>query len=468
MKKEQSNQPSLREASLVLLIIISSIAVSIIWAKLTADTAILFAIGITIVYAIIKKVPFNQIHEGIIEGLSPGIIPIFIFILVGVLIATWIQAGIIPTLMVWGFKIISVKWFVPSAFIVCAIVGSAVGSAFTVMSTVGVALFGIGSTLGLNPALLVGAIVSGSVFGDKTSPLSESTNLTAAVVDADLFDHIKNLMWSTVPAFVVSVILFAFLGMTNKNSSLSSISKVTNILQANFHISFLSIIPLLLMFVCAWRHLPAIITIMLNIGLAILMIFLQNPNTKISYIGQIVESGVTAHTGNKQIDLLLSRGGIESMMPTVALIILTLSLGGLLIKTQLISTVMNRAAKKLTKTPSLILATMLSGIGVNIFIGEQFLSVILPGNAFKKVYEKAGLAPVVLGRVLEDSGTVINYLIPWGVAGSFVAGTFGVATFSYLPFVFFSLLSPVFSLLSGFTGIGIKKITPRKSGVTGK
>jgi len=192
-EKQKKKTVSVREASIVLLIIVAAIATGVIGLKISPNITILFVIALILGYAMFRKVPFDQMHKGIVDGLKPGIIPIFIFILVGALIAVWIQAGIIPTIMVFGFKMISVKWFVPSVFIVCAIVGSAVGSAFTVMSTIGIAFFGIGSTLGLNPALVVGAIVSGSVFGDKMSPLSESTNLAAAIVEADLFKHISSL-----------------------------------------------------------------------------------------------------------------------------------------------------------------------------------------------------------------------------------------------------------------------------------
>ncbi|MFP3769172.1 Na+/H+ antiporter NhaC [Enterococcus faecium] len=449
--------PSFLEATLVLMVIVLGIAIGVVGLKVSPNITILAAIGMVMLYAVIKRYPTDWLHEGIINGIKPGIIPIFIFILVGSLIAVWIQAGIIPTLMVIGFKLISVQWFVPSVFVVCAIVGSAVGSAFTVMSTIGIAFFGIGTTLGLNPALVVGAIVSGAVFGDKMSPLSESTNLAAAIVDADLFKHIKHMMWSTVPAFVVSFFLFMILGHTSKAASLSSIREVTNVLEANFTISIWSLIPLFLMLLCAWKKVPAILTILLNIAVAVGMIFIQNPQTSLTKLAGVIESGFVSNTGNQQIDSLLSRGGIESMMPTVSLIILTLSLGGLLIEFGLISTVMERVSRKMTNTPKLIFTTLMTSIGVNIFIGEQFLSVILPGNAFKETYEKAGFDPTVLGRTLEDGGTVINYLVPWGIAGSFVASTFGIPTLTYLPFVFFSLLSPVFSMVSAFTGWGISK-----------
>lgn len=451
----QNKKPSLLEASIVLGLIILSISVGVIGLHLSPNITILFAISVSIFYMIIRKMPLEMVNNGIVSGLKPGIIPIFIFLLVGALIAVWIQAGIIPTLMVVGFKIISVKWFVPSVFLVCAIVGSAVGSAFTVMSTIGIAFFGIGTTLGLNPALIVGAIVSGSVFGDKMSPLSESTNLASAIVGADLFKHIKHLMWSTVPAFIVSLILFAVLGLNNTNADLSEIDTVINVLESNFSISFWSLIPIALMLICAWKKIPAIITILLNVIVAVIMIIIQDPSVKIANIATVVESGFISETGNTQIDLLLSRGGISSMMPTVALIILTLSLGGILMEMGLITTVINSLVNRLNATWQLIVVTLLSSIGVNIFIGEQFLSVILPGNAFKEAFKEKNIDPVVLSRTLEDGGTVINYLIPWGIAGSFVASTFGVPTLVYLPFAFFSLLSPVFSIISAVTGIGV-------------
>ncbi|MGX7067337.1 putative tyrosine permease (NhaC family) [Vagococcus fluvialis] len=451
----QNKKPSLLEASIVLGLIILSISVGVIGLHLSPNITILFAISVSIFYMIIRKMPLEMVNNGIVSGLKPGIIPIFIFLLVGALIAVWIQAGIIPTLMVVGFKIISVKWFVPSVFLVCAIVGSAVGSAFTVMSTIGIAFFGIGTTLGLNPALIVGAIVSGSVFGDKMSPLSESTNLASAIVGADLFKHIKHLMWSTVPAFIVSLILFAVLGLNNTNADLSEIDTVINVLEGNFSISFWSLIPIALMLICAWKKIPAIITILLNVIVAVIMIIIQDPSAKIANIATVVESGFISETGNTQIDLLLSRGGISSMMPTVVLIILTLSLGGILMEMGLITTVINSLVKRLNATWQLIVVTLLSSIGVNIFIGEQFLSVILPGNAFKEAFKEKNIDPVVLSRTLEDGGTVINYLIPWGIAGSFVASTFGVPTLVYLPFAFFSLLSPVFSIISAVTGIGV-------------
>ncbi len=398
------------------------------------------------------------------RGVTTGIVPLFIFILIGVLISVWIAAGIIPSLMVAGFKLLSVQWFVPSVFLVCALIGTSIGSAFTTISTVGIALFGMGTTMSLNPALVAGAIISGAIFGDKTSPLSDSTNLASAIAGADLFKHIKNLMWSTIPAFLVSLTLYAILGYgTASGDALGKVQTTVNVLTTHFTISWWAALPIIVMFVCAFLKIPAIATLLLNIAIAVVMIFIEQPTMKVKPLVTMMESGFVSHTGNQAVDALLSRGGITSMMGTVSLIIMTLSLGGLLMKFDLIQIAMQPLTKRLHRNGDLVTAGVLGGIAVNLFVGEQYLSTILPGKAFKKAFNDHGLDNLALSRVLEDGGTVINYLVPWGVASSFAAGTLGVSTLAFLPFCFFSLLSPVFSILSGYTGIGLKKDDSHKN-----
>lgn len=423
---------------------------------LSPQVPVLTVIGLLMGWLAFRKVSWKEITDGITDGISTAIVPIFIFLLIGSLIAVWIKAGIIPSLMVLGFHLISAKFFVPSVFIVCSLVGLAIGSGFTTVSTVGLALFGMGATLDVNPALTAGAIISGAVFGDKMSPLSDSTNLASAVAGSDLFAHIKNMMWTTIPAFVLSLIIFAFLGLTNEGTSMTAIAKTSVVLTKNFSVSWWAALPIILMFVCAWRKLPAIPTLFLNIFVSIVMIFIETPNFAISKLATLIESGFVAKTGNKAVDALLSRGGISSMMGTVSLIVMTLALGGILMHEGIIESAMKPLIDRLKKPGRLVTTTIFARIGVNLFVGEQYLSVILPGNAFRKAFKQIGLSPLALSRVLEDGGSVINYLIPWGVAGSFVASTLGVPVLHFLPFTFFSLLSPVFSILSGFTGVGLK------------
>lgn len=451
------NKVSVFESTILLIVMFIILGISVIGFSLAPQIPILFIISLLILWALIRGFTWDTILDGIKSGIAGGIIPIVIFILIGALIGAWIAAGVIPAMMIVGFKLISVKYFVPSVFVVCAIVGMSIGSAFTIISTIGIALLGMGNALGIDPVLVSGAIISGAIFGDKTSPLSDSTNLSASMVGADLFDHIKNLMWTTIPAFVISLIFFFIENGKATVGSTNAISNMQNQINTNFTIGWWQAIPIILMVLCAILKVPAIGTLLVNIITSVGLIFVQNMHTSLQNITTILNDGYVLKTTDKNLSALLSRGGIMSMMPTVALIIITLSLGGLLIKFGIIQNIIEVLTKNINKTGNLILMTILSGIGVNIFVGEQYLSVILPGSAFKKVYEKKGFAPVVLSRILEDGGTVINYLIPWGVAGSFAATTLGISTQAYLPFVIFSWISPLLSIISGYTGIGIKK-----------
>ncbi|UOD78251.1 Na+/H+ antiporter NhaC [Lentilactobacillus kefiri] len=459
----RNSKVSLREAILVLVIALAIMGTGVIGLGLSPQVPVLLAITVTIFWAKITGFSWDEINAGIKDGIDKGIIPIVIFILIGAMISTWIAAGTIPTLMVIGFKAISAQWFLPTVFLVCSLVGAAVGSCFTVVSTVGIAFFGIGVTMSFNPALVAGAIISGGIFGDKCSPLSETNNLAAAVVDTDLFDHMKTILWSTVPAATISTIAFAVLGMGHNHADMNKINTTVAALNSDFHISIVALIPIVLVFICAAFKMAAIPTMLLNIFVSTAMMFVNNAGLTITKASTIITNGFVAKTSNNEVNLLLSRGGIVSMMPTVALIVLTLSLGGLLVHFGLISAIMSPLATHLNNSAKLITAALGACIGVNIFIGEQFLSIILPGRAFKKTFNNDGLASRALGRVLEDGGTVLNYLVSWGVGGVFIANTLGVPTIQYLPFVFFSLLCPIFSLLSGFTGVGLKKLESNQS-----
>lgn len=446
---------SFTESLIILAVLLIILGLAVIKFGLSPEVPVLFTVLLLTFWAKFRGFSWQDIQNGIKEGIGVAIIPIFIFILIGALIGLWIQAGIIPSIMVLGFKLINGSLFIPSVFVVCSIVGIAIGSGFTTISTVGIALFGIGASMNANPALVAGAIISGAVFGDKMSPLSDSTNLSSAVAESELFAHIKNMMWSTIPAFFVSLILFWILGNSGQ-MDLTKIEKTSQILQSHFTISWWAIVPIILMLLCAWKKIPAIPTLFINITATVIMIFIENPSYSVKSLDNLIMNGFVAKTADSSVNALLTRGGISSMMGTVALIISTLSLGGMLMKFEIVQSAMEPLVKHLKKPGRLITVTILSGICINLFVGEQYLSVILPGRAFKPAYDKIGLSPLALSRVLEDGGSVINYLIPWGVAGSFAASTLGVPVLTFIPFTFFSLLSPVFSILSGITGIGLK------------
>lgn len=457
---EENTSPQIHfgEGLLMLIMVLAIIGISVIGFKISPEVPIMASVMMIILWTKLRGFSWDRIDKGFIIGIKKGIVPMLIFILIGSLIGVWIAAGVIPSLMVFGFHLISIRWFLPSVFIVTAIVGSAIGSAFTVISTLGVAFMGMGLTMHIDPAMVAGAVLSGAIFGDKSSPLSATDNLSVAVVGADLIDHIKNLMWSTIPSLIGTFIIFCFLGGGNQSANLHSVKATIIILEQNFNVTWWAIVPIALLFICAWTRIPTVSTLFIDVTVSILMIFIKHPHFGLAKVNKIIVNGFQSTTGHKAVDSLLSRGGIMNMMSTLSLVIIALALGGLLTHLGIVKAVMEPLVQHLHSTGSLILAVILSAIGVNVFIGEQYSSIILPAAAFTKAFKKHGLAPVALSRALEDGGTVINYLIPWGVAGAFVANALNVPVLHYLPFVFFSLLSPIFSIISGFTGIGIKHL----------
>ena len=293
------------EAALILVVVLAIMGYGMIGLKLSPQVPILLAMTIVIFWAKIKGVSWDDINDGIQDGISKGIIPIVMFILIGVMISTWIAAGTIPTLMVYGFKALNAHWFLPTVFLVCAAVGAAVGSCFTVVSTVGIAFFGIGVTMNFDPALIAGAIVSGGIFGDKLSPLSETNNLSAAVTDVSLFDHMKTILWSTLPAALLATVIFAFLGMGHDQADLSRISITVAALNSNFNVSFFTLIPIILIFICAFLKMGAIPTMLLNVLISTALMVVNSGKLSMKKVSDIIIKGYVAHTGNKEVDLLL-------------------------------------------------------------------------------------------------------------------------------------------------------------------
>lgn len=445
-----------KESVFLLILLLSIIGICIIGLDLPPQVPILIAIGIVIIFAKMKGASWDTVHDGIQNGIIPGLIPIIIFMLIGVLISVWIAAGTIPTIMVYGFEILSAKFFLPSVFVICALVGTMVGSSFTTISTIGIALLGMGQMMGFNPAMTAGAIVSGAFFGNNISPLSDTANLAAAIAEVDLFEHIRNMMRTLIPSFVISLIFFIVVGRTNVVSTGSNINELVDTLQSSFTISFVALIPVLILFLCAWRKIPAIPTLLLSIAVTIGIFYIYNPHTNFAQIANLMQDGFVSNTGVESVDVLLTRGGMQSMMWSVSLILLALTLGGLLVELKIIETLISKIVGFVSTKGKLILMTGLSSIGVNVLLGEQYLSIILSGKAFKSQFDAIKLNPKKLSEILANAGAAFNPLIPWGVSGVFITGTLGVPTLEYLPFAIFCLVAPVINVLMGFIGNGKK------------
>ncbi|OQR08287.1 Na+/H+ antiporter NhaC [Ligilactobacillus salivarius] len=447
----------LGESIIVLAIILGILGFLIIGQHQEPQAPLLIAFVVLMVYGRLRGFTWDTIIDGMRTGLRAGVDPLVIFLTIGVLIATWIFSETIPTVMFWGFKIISIQFFLPTVFLVCTLVGIACGSSFTSVSTMGIAFIGIGTTLHFSPGLTAGAIVSGAFCGSNISPLSGTTNLAASTGEIDIYTHIKSLLWTDLPAWFISLIFFTLMGLHPKPASLHAINVMLDQLQNNFWISPWTMLPVILLIILAIFKVPAIPSLGLGALSAVILGWIHNPNISINSITELIMNGFVAHTPNKNINLLLSKGGISSMLTSLALIIFALALGGLLIKFNIIGVIITKIEESVKGIVGLTISAALTCIGVNLLVGEHYLAIILPGESFKEAFDHHNLPRTALTRVLNDAGAAINAVVPWSVSGVFIAGTLRVNPLDFIPFAIFPFLVTVLCILAGFVNVVKKK-----------
>lgn len=447
----------LGESIIVLATILGILGFLIIGQHQEPQAPLLIAFVVLMVYGRLRGFTWDTIIDGMRTGLRAGVDPLVIFLTIGVLIATWIFSGTIPTVMFWGFKIISIQFFLPTVFLVCTLVGIACGSSFTSVSTMGIAFIGIGTTLHFSPGLTAGAIVSGAFCGSNISPLSGTTNLAASTGEIDIYTHIKSLLWTDLPAWFISLIFFTLMGLHPKPASLHTINVILDQLQNNFWISPWTMLPVILLIILAIFKVPAIPSLGLGALSAVILGWIHNPNISINSITELIMNGFVAHTPNKNINLLLSKGGISSMLTSLALIIFALALGGLLIKFNIIGVIITKIEESVKGIVGLTISAALTCIGVNLLVGEHYLAIILPGESFKEAFDHHNLPRTALTRVLNDAGAAINAVVPWSVSGVFIAGTLRINPLDFIPFAIFPFLVTVLCILAGFVNVIKKK-----------
>ncbi|WP_404461304.1 Na+/H+ antiporter NhaC [Sutcliffiella horikoshii] len=437
--------------------IIAIISISLFIFKAEPHIPIFASIVVLIVFSLVKGHSWDYIETGLKNGLKEGLTPIILFILIGILIGVWMLSGTIPTFIYYGGQLISAPFFLPSVFIITAIIGISIGSSFTTAATVGVAFIALGTGMGFNPAIVAGAIISGALLGDKMSPLSDTTNIASAVCKVDLFEHIRHMLWTTIPATIICLVVFGIISTGNGSGQVGDFAELPMVLKEEGMVSIWALLPAVVMFGVALKRVPAIFVMMIGIIVGSVMAFILQPEVQVAQLMDVMQNGYTGSTGDEAIDSILTKGGIQSMMWSVSLVLLTLSMGGLIQQLRVMERLLVMIQAFVSSTGKLIFATVATAIGVNVTVGEQYMSIILTGQAFEKEYEKQGIAPKNLARVLEDAGTVINPLIPYGVSGVFMAGVLEVPVLDYFPFALFCLISPLLSLFYGFTGISIWK-----------
>ena len=447
------------------------------------QVSLMLAAGVAALVGLRNGLGWGEIQDSLVHGISLAIVPIFILLAVGALIGTWILSGTVPTLIVYGLKLLHPSFFYPAACLICAIVALAIGSSWTVAGTLGVALIGVASGLHMSPAITAGAVISGAYFGDKMSPLSDTTNIAPAAAGSELFAHIRHMIWTTGPSILLALALFTVVGLGSSPAPTadSGFGDLPAILDGQFNLGLHLLIPLLVVFALAVLKFPAYPTIMIGalLGGLFAVLFqpelvlklagkesLSQPMALMSGVWSALADGYKADTGNAAVDELLSRGGMSSMLNTIWLIFCAMGFGAIMEKTGLLERMVRSVLKAARSTGALITATLATAIGANAVAADQYMSIVLTGRLYRPEYERRGLAPVNLSRALEDAGTITSPLVPWNTCGAYMAATLGVATLDYLPFAFFNLINPVISALLAYAGFKILRTTPSPSVVT--
>lgn len=460
---KKSRTPTFASSLTALLIAVGILIYGVAVLQQNPHVVLLFSCAVLLSYGLFLGVPWETMRASIIKSISESIETMLIICLIGILVGVLIASGTVPTIIYYGLHVFSPKWFLPSVVILCSIMSITTGSSWTTIGTIGVAFIGIGYGMNIPIGMTAGAIICGAYFGDKQSPVSDSTNFAAAVAKTDLYDHTRSMIWSTAPAFLASLMLFFFISMGYQSGSVdeSQILVIAAGIQTVFRIHAVLLIPLVLMLIMIIKKMPAILTLMIAIGLGVLEMMLFQRQS-ISQVLQYMYTGFVANTGVEAVDHLLTRGGLLSMTGTVALMFMSLMMAGLMQSTGIMDQILSRL-NKITKTRfSLIAVTLLSCVLLSYFAADPYLAMLIPANVLGKKYDEIGLHRSVLSRTLEDGATIICPMVPWGTNGIYCANALGISVYTYLPYYYMGFLTPVFSLLLAATGIGCKKAGKEK------
>ena len=399
---------------------------------------------------------WKELQTGIVESIKSAMPAMLIVICVGLLIGSWIISGTIPMLVYYGIRIISPAYFLFTACLVCSFVSLFTGTSWGTVGTVGIAFVGIAQGLGIPMGPAAGAIISGAYFGDKLSPFSDTTNLAPIAAKSNLFDHIKHMLWTTTPAWLIGLSIYFIIGLQYRHQSLphAEMEMILNALRHSFNFHVLLLLPPVVILFFAVRKMPTIPGMVLASFLAALLAILFQKSSFIEVLNTMT-SGFVSNTGITALDNLLSRGGMMSMMGVTLIAFCAFAFAGIVRTSGMLQVILDRLLKVVRSAGSLIASTSACGVVVAFMTGSSFLTILIPGELFAPAFKKKGLAAKNLSRTTEDSGTVIVPLVPWSMAGVYMSGTLGVPVLVYAPWAFFCYLGIVFALIYGFTGFAI-------------
>jgi Na+:H+ antiporter, NhaC family len=477
---EEARQPraqSVLDSILPVVVLIALIALTIALFGVSAtdgplQVALLLSAAFASLMALKNGYSSASIADAAIGGVTTAMSAIFILLAVGALIGTWNMAGTIPTVVDYGVRLLNPTIFFMTTAAICAVVGMVTGSSWTTAGTLGVAFVGMSQVMGLSEAVAAGAVICGAYFGDKMTPLSETTILVPKLVGGGLTvgTHVRNMFWTAGPALGISLVIFLVLGLSAEPEGGASTQAALDILEGEFNISMISLLPLALLVAFTLKKVPPFLAILGSALFAgILACFTQwdavkasvaEPDlgpvaTGIKGIYSAMATGFVSKSGNEAVDTLFSRGGMASLLTTVWLVLAALSFAAIMEHAGFLERLLRPVVARAPTRGRLIAAVNGSGVGLNVIAGDQYVADVLPSRMFRTEFERRGLAPQVLSRAVEDSGTVTSVLVPWNTCGAYISGVLGVSTASYFPYCFFNFLSPVLDIVYGFIGFKV-------------
>ncbi|MDL2288448.1 Na+/H+ antiporter NhaC [Oscillospiraceae bacterium OttesenSCG-928-F05] len=444
-------------ALITLIFLIATITVMAVTLGSPPHVPLLIATVFAAVVGVIFGFRWKDMQEGMVSTIKTAMPSILIIMVVGLLIAMWVAGGVIPAMVYYGLQIISPRFFLVTALLLCSLVSLALGSSLSTIGTVGVALFGIGEALGIPGAITAGAIVSGAYFGDKMSPLSDTTNLAPAVAGAGLFDHVRHMLGTTAPTYAICLVIYGILGFTMGSGTVDAgqTGQIMAGLKELFVINPLMLLPPLLVIVMVLFKIPALPGLLAAAFLGLVLAVGFQGATAASLVSAAM-NGFSGESSVAAVQTLINRGGLMGMMRTVALALISLSFAGVFERTGMAASIVEKILKLVHSSKGLVIATVLTAWIILIATGQQYVAIIITGRLFKESYDKRNLAPENLSRALEDSGTVFGAIVPHSTGAGFTENALGVSAWQYGPFTFFGWINPLVAIARAAFGRGIK------------
>lgn len=464
-------EKKLNKLQSVILLVFIIFAVAICILLKTGGPMIGLFMSWIIIYLFCKilRIEFGRIIGGAYEAIRVVVPTVCLLMAIGVMIGTWLQSGTIATIIVGGLRLIDPTWLLPLTLLFCAVLSLVTGTSYGSVGSAGVAMMAIGNAMGIHPGMVAGAVICGSMFGDKISPLSDTTNLAPAVAGAKLGDHVRSMLWTTLPPFLISLILFTILGIrqTSGDYNAGDLNLYIEALNGEFQLGLVTLIPAVLIIVLLLLKVEAIVVLGISaVAAGAVSVFWQGAS--LQSVIQIAYSGYTTGIENGILQTILNRGGMSSMLQYVAIICFAVGMGGMLEKLGVLENILEMIMSHIRSDGTLILATLLVGYVVSLISCSQPMAHVLTGRLMAPLFRERKIAPEILSRCLEDAGTLAGPMIPWHGYCVYMSGTLGVAWAAFFPYLFLLYLTPFFSVFYGFTGISIKHVSGQPAKAEGE